>query len=78
MSKALCARTSLEMVEGSLHKNLAMSLNDLPSSRERWMYLRSSSVRCFWFPGIKFDIYPPSTAVRRQNKDTTTGKCMKE
>ena len=44
--------TSLEMVVGSLHKNLAISLKEVPLLRERSMYLRFSRERCFWLPGI--------------------------
>lgn len=58
--------TSLEMVVGSLHKNLAISLKEQEALRERSMYLRSSRERCFWLPGIYLLIEPPSTAVRRQ------------
>lgn len=53
----LCSLTSFEIVVGSLQRNLAISLNDLPSLSDFSMYRLSSSVRCFWFPGINFDIY---------------------
>ena len=44
--------TSFEIVVGSLHKNRAISLKELPRLRECSMYLRSSRERCFWLPGI--------------------------
>jgi len=48
--------TSLEIVVGSLQRNLLMSLKDMPFARESAMNFLSSRVRCFWLPGISFDI----------------------
>ena len=56
------------MVDGSLHRYLEISLNDLFSFNDFSMYWRSSRVRCLWFPGIKFDIRTSFTA---------TGKAIK-
>ena len=43
----LLALTSLEIVVGSLQKNLAISLNVVPLFSSFWIKIRSSSVRCF-------------------------------
>jgi hypothetical protein len=40
------------MVVGSLQRKRAMSLKVSPAFSFSAIYMRSSSVRCFWFPGI--------------------------
>ena len=56
MSSTRWRRISFEMVVGSLQRYLAISLKERPSFRESSIILRSSKVKCFWFPGIRLDI----------------------
>lgn len=64
-------RTSLEMVVGSLQRNLDRSLKESPSFKERSMYSLSSRVRCFWFPGISLDIMYLLYHCQDNSKDDT-------
>ncbi len=72
-SERRCLRTSLEMVLGSLHRYLAMSLKVRLLSKDFSMNKRSFKERCFWFPGIKLLIIAHFTAVRRAEEQFNTG-----
>ena len=59
------------MVEGSLHKGLAISLRDISRSRLFSINTLLSRVKCFWLPGIKLDImnsFPGTRTIRRYYK----------
>ena len=65
--KVRCFFISLEMVEGSLHKGLAMSFMVMFCSRHFSMNTLLSRVKCFWLPGIKLDIkysFPGTRIIR--------------
>ena len=52
----LCSRTSFDIVVGSFIRYLAISLKGILKSSDFSIYIRSSWVRCLWFPFICLDM----------------------
>lgn len=73
-------KTSLEMVEGSLQRYFAISRKERWLLRDPSINCLSAGVRCFWFPGIKFDIinllYRHRETVKRIQKERRLSICV--